>query len=71
MQNILSSITVPAKGFLEEFFDVQGIIGNDLVAKVLVSSGKNKNCLSKREINQLSYYCDISEIEDYQFEMIK
>lgn len=71
MQNILSSITVPAKGFLEEFFDVQGTIGNDLVAKVLVSSGKNKNCLSKREINQLSYYCDISEIEDYQFEMIK
>lgn len=70
-QNILTTITVPAKGFLEEFFDVQGVIGNDLIATITVNSGKNGNCLAKKEINQLSYYCDISEVEDYQFEMIK
>lgn len=69
-QNILANITVPAKGFLEEFFDVQGVIDNDLIAKITISSGKNKNCLAKREIKQLNYYCDISGVEDYQFEIM-
>ncbi len=69
-QNILENITVPAKGFLEEFFDVQGVIDNDLIARITISSGKDKNCLAKREIKQLSYYCDISGVEDYQFEIM-
>lgn len=69
-QNILANTTVPAKGFLEEFFDVRGVIDNDLIAKITISSGKTNNCLAKKEIMQLSYYCDISGIEDYQFEII-
>ncbi len=69
--NILDRITMPAKGFLGEYFDVQGSIDNSLVAKIVFSGNRMMGSVKPQvvEINKLSYYCDISEIEKYQFEI--
>lgn len=69
--NILDRLTMPAKGFLGEYFEVSGKIGNNLVALVSIVGNKMMTKVGEKqtEINQLSYYCDISEIEDYKFEI--
>lgn len=70
-ENILRYVTMPAKGFFGESFAVRGEIDNNLVAVISISGNKMMpNVGTKQEeIHQLSYYCDISEIEDYRFEI--
>ncbi len=67
--NILGNITMPAKGFLEEKFTVTGKIGNSLVAEISVA-GPGAPGVQNIEINQLSYYCDVSELDKYKFEVM-
>ena len=70
-ENILYRLTMPAKGFWGETFDVYGEIDNSLTAKIVISGNKMMVGVKPQvaEINKLSYYCDISEIEDYKFEI--
>lgn len=70
-ENVLNRLTMPAKGFLGEYFEVCGEIDNSLTARITIcASGTMSNVASQSiEINRLSYYCDISEIESYQFEI--
>lgn len=69
--NVLDRLTMPAKGFLGEYFEVSGKIDNNLVAVISISGNKMMQKVGEKrtEINQLSYYCDISEIEDFKFEI--
>ena len=69
--NVLGNITMPAKGFLGESFEVRGKIGNNLVALISFKGNKMMTTVGEKkfEINKLSYYCDISEIENYKFEI--
>lgn len=71
--NILSTLVMPAKGFMGEYFSVKGKIGNDLVAVISITGNKMMKTVGEKqtEINQLSYYCDISDIEDFTFEIQK
>ena len=71
--NILGDITMPAKGFLGEYFEVICKIGNSLVAEISVTGNKMMSTVGTKnmEVNQLSYYCDVSGLEDYQFEIIE
>ena len=71
-KNILDRITMPAKGFMGEYFEVSGKIGNNLVAMVSVVGNSKMQKIGEKhtEINQLSYYCNISEVEDLKFEII-
>ena len=70
-ENILDTITMPSKGFIGEYFEISGKIGNNLVAKVSVVGNRMMKSVGEKqvELNQLSYYCDISEIENYKFEI--
>ncbi len=70
-ENILHRITMPAKGFMGEYFEVSGKIDNNLVAIISVTGNRMMENVGEKqvEINQLSYYCDISEIEDFKFEI--
>lgn len=67
--NVLHRLTMPAKGFLGEYFEVCGEIDNSLTAKIEICASRTMSNVAPQtvEINQLSYYCDISEIEDYSF----
>ena len=71
--NILGDITMPAKGFLGEYFDVVGKIGNSLVAEISVTGNRMMSTVGTKilEVNQLSYYCDVSDLDDYEFEIIE
>ena len=70
-ENILDRITMPSKGFIGEYFEISGEIGNNLIAKISVVGNRMMKSVGEKqiEVNQLSYYCDISEIEDYKFEI--
>lgn len=70
-ENIIADpVTLPAKGFLGEYFEVKGTIENSMIATISFSGSKMMGTGSRIvEINQLSYFCDISEIEDYKFEI--
>lgn len=72
-ENFLGRIVMPAKGFLGEYFTVVGTIGNDMIADICVAGSGIMSGVGSRNIsiNQLSYRCDISEIEDYKFEIIE
>ncbi|MBQ8726300.1 MAG: Hsp70 family protein [Clostridia bacterium] len=69
--NILDRLTMPAKGFMGEYFEVSGKIDNNLIAMISITGNKMMEKVGEKqtEINQLSYYCDISEIEDFKFEI--
>lgn len=69
--NVLDRLTMPAKGFLGEYFEVSGKIDNNLVAIVSVTGNKMMEKVGEKqiEINQLSYYCDISDIENFSLEI--
>lgn len=71
--NILGDITMPAKGFLGEYFEVIGKIGNNLVSEISVTGNRMMATVGTKtlEINQLSYYCDVSDLEDYEFEVFE
>lgn len=71
--NVLHRLTMPAKGFLGEYFEVCGEIDNSLTAKITIRASRTMSNVASQivEINQLSYYCDISEIENYQFSIIQ
>lgn len=71
--NVLKRLTMPAKGFLGEYFEVSGEIDNSLTAKVTIRACRTMSSVEPQvvEINQLSYYCDISEIENYKFSIIQ
>ena len=71
--NVLDRLTMPAKGFLGEYYEVSGTIDNNMVAVISVVGNKSMKTIGKKqtEINQLSYYCDISEIENYKFEIFE
>ncbi|MDE6666751.1 MAG: Hsp70 family protein [Clostridia bacterium] len=70
--NILGDISMPAKGFLGEYFEVVGKITNSLVAEISVTGNRMMATVGTKtlEINQLSYYCDISDLDDFKFEVI-
>lgn len=69
--NVLGDITMPAKGFLGEYFEVIGKISNSLVAEISVTGNRMMATVGKKslEVNQLSYYCDISGLDEYKFEI--
>ncbi len=71
--NVLDRLTLPAKGFLGEYFEICGKIDNSLTARITIrASGTMSNVAPQTvDINRLSYYCDISEIENYQFSIIQ
>lgn len=71
--NILGDITMPAKGFLGEYFEVIGKIGNSLVAEISVTGNRMMSTVGTKilEVNQLSYYCDVSDLDDYVIEVIE
>lgn len=69
--NVLGQVSMPAKGFLGEYFSVKGSIDNSLVALISISGNRMMSSVGEKrsEIKQLSYYCDISDIENYEFEI--
>lgn len=71
--NILGDITMPAKGFLGEYFEVICTVGNNLVAEISVTGNRMMETVGTKtlEVNQLSIYCDISDLEDYKFEVME
>lgn len=71
-QNILGRLTMPTKGFFGEYFEVSGKIDNSLTAEISIHASLMMSEVKPQvaEINKLSYYCDISEIENYKFEII-
>ena len=64
---------MPAKGFLGEYFEVIGKISNSLVAEISVTGNRMMSTVGTKtlEVNQLSYYCDISDLDDYTFDIIE
>ena len=71
--NVLHRLTMPAKGFLGEYFEICGEIDNSLTAKITIQASRTMSNVAQQavEINKLSYYCDISKIEKYQFSIIQ
>ncbi len=71
--NIIGNVTMPAKGFLGEYFEVIGKISNSLVAEISVTGNRMMSTVGTKtlEVNQLSYYCDISDLDDYTFDIIE
>lgn len=70
--NILLSapVILPAKGFLGEYFEVKGCIDNSLVAVLTFSNSRMMGSgVRKAEINSLTYSCDISAIDKFEFEI--
>lgn len=71
--NILGDITMPAKGFLGEYFEVICKIGNSLVAEISVTGNRMMKTVGTKmlEVNKLSYFCDISDFNGYKFEVME
>ena len=67
-KNMLGRLAMPVKGFLGETFTVSGKIDNDLIAHIKIT-GNMTQTEKPLEIRQLSYSCDISEMEKYEWEI--
>ena len=64
-KNRYATISVDAKGYIDEQFDLFVEIGKDQIAKIVIKNNSigNDYCV-RRDINQLRFYYDLSAIEE-------
>ena len=64
-KNKYAAISVKAKGYIDEKFDLFVEIGNDQIARVVIKNDYIGNGYQvKREINKLRFYYDLKDIEE-------
>jgi molecular chaperone DnaK len=64
-KNRYATISVNAKGYIDEIFDLSGKIGKDQIARVFIKNDcMGKDYQVQREINKLRFYYDLKNIEE-------